>query len=317
MVLAMRHFDAEATRAALSFPALIEALRQMFIEGCEVPQRHQHAVEQDLTLLIMPAWQRGGQNSLLGIKTVSIAPGNADRGLPGLFSSYMLFDAQTGQPLAMLDGNEITSRRTAAASALAASRLAAPSARRLLVVGSGRVAALLPEAYRAGLPALEEIQVWARRPEAAAQLADQWRAQGFNAKAVPDLAAASQQADIISCATLAREPLIRAEWLQPGSHLDLIGGFTPQMREAHSNCFADADLWVDTDEPLRKSGDLLQPLAEGLITPASVRGDLAALCHLTPGAAHQPSRRTVFKSVGTGLEDLAAASLVYGLPLAR
>lgn len=313
----MRHFDAEATRAALPFPALIEALRQMFIEGCEVPQRHQHSVGQDLTLLIMPAWQRGGKNPLLGIKTVSIAPGNADRGLPGLFSSYSLFDATSGQPLALMDGNEITSRRTAASSALAASRLAAPSARRLLVVGSGRVATLLPEAYRACLPGLEEIQVWARRPEVAAQLADRWCAQGFNARAVPDLAAASKQADIISCATLAREPLIQAEWLQPGSHLDLIGGFTPQMREAQSKCFADADLWVDTDEALRKSGDLLRPLAEGLITPASVRGDLATLCHLTPGAAHQPSRRTVFKSVGTGLEDLAAASLVYGLPLGR
>lgn len=310
----MQHLDAEATRAALPFPALIEALRQLFIEGCEVPQRHQHVIGQDLRLLIMPAWQSGG---LLGIKTVSIAPGNADRGLPGLFSSYTLFDAQTGQPLAMLDGNEITSRRTAAASALAASRLAAPSARRLLVVGSGRVAALLPEAYRAALPGLEEIQVWARRPEAAVQIAHQWRAQGFNARAVPDLAGACKQADIISCATLAREPLIQAEWLQPGSHLDLIGGFTPQMREAHSSCFAEAELWVDTDEALRKSGDLLQPLAEGLITPASVRGDLATLSRLAPGAAHPPSRRTVFKSVGTGLEDLAAASLVYGLPLPR
>ncbi|MDI4631613.1 ornithine cyclodeaminase family protein [Pelomonas sp. V22] len=307
----MRHFDAEATRAALPFPALIEALRQLFVEGCEVPQRHQHAVGQDLTLLIMPAWQSGG---LLGIKTVSIAPGNADRGLPGLFSSYTLFDAQTGQPLAMLDGNEITSRRTAAASALAASRLASPAARRLLVVGSGRVAALLPEAYRAALPGLEEIQVWARRPEAAEQIAEHWRALGIEAQAVSDLAAACRQADIISCATLAREPLIQAGWLRPGSHLDLIGGFTPQMREAHSNCFADAELWVDTDEALCKSGDLLQPLAEGLITPASVRGDLAALSRLAPGTAHKADQRTVFKSVGTGLEDLAAACLAFAQP---
>lgn len=304
----MRHFDAEATRAALPFPALIEALRQTFLEGCEVPQRHQHAVGQDLTLLIMPAWQRGG---LLGIKTVSIAPGNAAEGLPGLFSSYSLFDATCGRPLAMLDGNEITSRRTAAASALAASRLAGPTASALLVVGSGRVAALLPEAYRAALPGLSEIAVWARRPEAAAALVAQWRAVGIKATAVPDLAEACRQADIVSCATLAREPLIQAEWLKAGSHLDLIGGFTPQMREAHSNCFANAQLWVDTDEALRKSGDLLQPLAEGIISPASVSGDLRVLCGLAPGAAHRSGQRSVFKSVGTGLEDLAAARLVY------
>lgn len=304
----MRHFDAEATRAALPFPALISALERMFIEGCEVPQRHQHQLGQDLTLLIMPAWQLGG---LLGIKTVSIAPGNANQGLPGLFSSYSLFDAKTGQPLAMLDGNEITSRRTAAASALAASRLANPASSTLLVVGSGRVAALLPEAYRAAMPGLKRMLVWARRPEAAKELVEQWQALGIEATAADDLAQACAEADIVSCATLAREPLIRAEWLKPGSHLDLIGGFTPQMREAHSNCFVDADLWVDTDEALRKSGDLLQPLAEGLITPASVRGDLAALCRLAPGAAHQTGQRSVFKSVGTGLEDLAAARLVY------
>lgn len=304
----MRHFDAEATRAALPFPALISALERMFIEGCEVPQRHQHQLGQDLTLLIMPAWQLGG---LLGIKTVSIAPGNAEQGLPGLFSSYSLFDASTGQPLAMLDGNEITSRRTAAASALAASRLANPASSTLLVVGSGRVAALLPAAYRAAMPGLKRVLVWARRPEAAKELVEQWQALGIEATVADDLAPACAQADIVSCATLAREPLIRAEWLKPGSHLDLIGGFTPQMREAHSDCFVDAALWVDTDEALRKSGDLLQPLAEGVITPASVRGDLAALCRLAPGAAHQANKRSVFKSVGTGLEDLAAARLVY------
>lgn len=304
----MRHFDAEATRAALPFTALIEALRQMFVEGCEVPQRHQHQLGQDLTLLIMPAWQLG---ALLGIKTVSIAPGNAEHGLPGLFSSYTLFDASTGQPLAMMDGNEITSRRTAAASALAASRLADPASRHLLVVGSGRVASLLPDAYRAALPGIGQVSVWARRPEAAQPLVEQWRGIGIEANAVPELADACRQADIVTCATLAREPLIRAEWLKPGSHLDLIGGFTPQMREAHASCFVNAELWVDTDEALRKSGDLLQPLTEGLITPACIRGDLAKLCRLAPGAAHQPGQRSVFKSVGTGLEDLAAARLVY------
>lgn len=302
----MKTFDTATTRQTLAFKPLIAALEQMFIKGCEVPARHVHSVGEALTTLIMPAWQTG---RYLGIKTVNIAPGNAARGLPGLFSSYLLFDARTGQPLACIDGNEITSRRTAAASALAASRLAQPDSRTLLVVGGGRVARLLPEAYRSALPSIDQVLVWNRRPEAAAALAAELGA-GTEALAVPDLAAAVARADIISCATLATEPIIRGDWLQPGSHLDLIGGFTPQMREADDACFAGASLWVDTDEALRKSGDLLHPLAAGVITAADVRGTLAELCRQRVGR-HSAGERTVFKSVGTALEDLAAAILVY------
>ncbi|MCU7376531.1 ornithine cyclodeaminase family protein [Paucibacter sp. O1-1] len=307
----MQTFDDHATRRALAFAPLIAALERLFISGCEVPPRHVHSIAGDqgqglLTTLIMPAWLPG---RYLGIKTVNIAPGNTALGLPGLFSSYLLYDASTGRPLASIDGNEITSRRTAAASALAASRLARPDARSLLVVGAGRVAALLPEAYRAVLPSIERVRVWTRRPEAAAALAGQLGA-GIDIEAVPDLARAVAEADIVSCATLATEPLIRGEWLRPGSHLDLIGSFTPAMREADDACFAGASLWVDTDEALRKSGDLLQPLASGVIGAADVRGDLAALCRLRSGRT-SANERTVFKSVGSALEDLAAAMLVY------
>ncbi|MCX2863895.1 ornithine cyclodeaminase family protein [Paucibacter sp. PLA-PC-4] len=309
----MQIFDADATRRPLAFPPLMAALERLFISGCEVPPRHVHSIGgaqgQDLlTTLIMPAWLPG---RYLGIKTVNIAPGNTALGLPGLFSSYLLFDATTGQPLASMAGDEITSRRTAAASALAASRLALPDARSLLVLGAGRVAALLPEAYRAALPTIERVRVWTRRPEAAAALAGQLGADtDVDIEAVTDLARAVAEADIVSCATLATEPLIRGEWLRPGSHLDLIGSFTPAMREADDACFAGASLWVDTDEALRKSGDLLRPLASGVISPDHVRGDLAALCRLRSGRT-SASERTVFKSVGSALEDLAAAMLVY------
>lgn len=315
----MKVFDADATRAALPAGALIDALRAMFAAGCEVPARHVHAIADAAgasagTLLLMPAWAPGG---VLGIKTVSIFPGNAALGLPALHSSYLLLDARTGAPLAQLDGNEITSRRTAAASALAASYLAPPDARRLLVVGAGRVARLLPEAYRAVRP-VEQVDVWARRPGTALALAVELRADGFAAAAVSDLAAAAHAADIVSCATLATKPVVQGAWLRAGTHLDLIGSFTPALREADDACFAGARLFVDTEEALIKSGDLLGPMARGVFAAGDVAATLEQLCRGereidSERAAARPSR-TVFKSVGSALEDLAAAMLVAGLP---
>lgn len=313
----MHHFDRDTTRLALPFDRLIPALRDLFVAGCEVPLRHTHSLPgagdpggTANTVLIMPAWQPG---KFMGIKTVNIFPGNSARGLPGLFSTYMLYDAQTGQPLAQIDGNEITSRRTAAASALAASYMAPPEARTLLVVGCGRVGSLIPAAYRAVLP-IEHVLLWDRTPAHADALAQRLRAEGIDASAAPDLQAAVGQADVVSCATLATTPLVQGHWLRPYSHLDLIGSFTPLMREADDACFAGARLVVDTPEALQKSGELLGPMSRGVFTADSVAGTLADLCRGTRPGRLDPTGRTVFKSVGTALEDLAAAMLVWGRP---
>jgi ornithine cyclodeaminase/alanine dehydrogenase-like protein (mu-crystallin family) len=305
----MRQVDAQATRRALPFGALIAALDDLFVAGCEVPARHVHSIggaagEQG-KVLIMPAWA----GRYMGIKTVNIFPANAARGLPGLFSTYILYDAATGEPLAQIDGNEITSRRTAAASALAARFLAREDASHLLVVGSGRVARLLPSAYRE-VRAIREVTVWSRDPDAASRLAADLSADGFDARASGDLEAAVRRADIVTCATLATEPLIRGEWLQAGSHLDLIGGFTPQMREADDACFAGARVFVDTAEALQKSGDLLGPMSRGVFAPADIGATLEALCRGQHAGRRDARERTVFKSVGSALEDLAAAMLV-------
>jgi ornithine cyclodeaminase/alanine dehydrogenase-like protein (mu-crystallin family) len=303
----LRLLDAAATRAALPFERLIPALRALFAQGCEVPRRHVHELP-GVTSLLMPAWQAGG---FYGVKVVNVAPGNAARGLPGLHASYLLHDAATGAPLALIDGDQITARRTVAASALAASYLARPDARHLLVVGAGRVAALLPEAYRAVRP-IERVTVWARRPDAAAALAADWRALGFDATPADDLATAVRAADIVSCATLATEPLVRGAWLAEGSHLDLIGSFTPAMREADDDAFRGATLAVDTEEALQKSGELLVPMAHGVFAATDVRATLADLCAGRATGRATAAERTVFKSVGTALEDLAAAMLAYG-----
>ena len=306
----MRFIGAADTRAALPFGALIDALHGLFKEGCEVPLRHTHLLKGSAgegSVLIMPAWRA---DKHLGIKTVSVFPGNAERGLPALFSTYVLYDAQTGEPLAQMDGNEITARRTAAASALAARYLARADAKRLLVVGAGTVAALLAPAYREVLP-IEQVEVWARDAAKAEALVLSLTEQGIAAKAVLDLAGAAARADVVSCATFATQPLIRGAWLQAGAHLDLIGSFTPAMREADEACFAGASVFVDTPEAVQKSGDLIVPISLGVIAASDVRGTLAALCRGDVPGRQTATERTVFKSVGNALEDLAAATLVW------
>lgn len=308
----MQILDAASTRTPLSFDRLVPALKAAFAADTTVPLRHVHQVQVGPdagTVLIMPAWSEAG---FMGIKTVNIWPGNSARGLPGLHANYILYDARTGVPLALMDGDEITSRRTAAAAALGASFLARADARRLLVLGTGRVARLLPAAMAQVRPGIDEVMVWNHRPEGAQKLAAQWRAEGVNAQAMPDLQAAVRRADIVSCATLSTAPLVQGDWLAPGSHLDLIGSFTPQMREADPSCFGGgARTFVDTEEALKKSGDLLDAMAGGQLRADAVQATLAQLCKGERTGRTSAEERTVFKAVGSALEDLAAATLVW------
>ncbi|WP_284334665.1 ornithine cyclodeaminase family protein [Comamonas sp. NoAH] len=300
------------TEHHLPFPALLNAMEQMFVQGCEVPLRHNHAIpgstpDSNGILLLMPAWQTGQR---LGVKTVSIFPGNHAHGLPGLHSVYILYNANTGQPLAVLDGDTITSRRTAAASALAARWLSRPDAQNLLVVGTGRVASLLPQAYGC-VRDIQCIEVWNRSPASAHALVERLRAQGMNAQHTPDLEAAVRRADIVSCATLSTAPLIRGEWLQPGCHLDLIGSFTPAMRESDGECLRKASVFADTTEALIKAGDLLSAIEEGAWAKERLIATLEQLCRSQHPGRRNADEITLFKSVGSALEDLAAASLAY------
>lgn len=305
----MKIFDQKQTRAALAFDTLIPALKDAFLNGCHVPLRHVHQIKGDtstMTSLIMPAWIEGGY---MGIKTVNIAPGNSQLGKPGLHSTYLLYDATTGEPLALMDGDEITSRRTAGASALAASYLAREDASRLLIVGSGRVASLMTDAYLAVRP-IQSVQVWNTREASAQRLVQTLQERGINASLATDLPEAVRNADIVSCATLATEPIVQGKWLQAGSHLDLIGSFTPDMREAHDDAFIDARLYIDTEEALMKAGELLGPMSRNVFTAGDVVGTLTDLATGRCAGRGTKEERTVFKSVGTALEDLAAATLV-------
>ena len=308
----MQIIDQAQTANHLPFAQLINSLEQMFIAGCDVPLRHNHAIKNpnasdDGILLLMPAWQQGER---MGVKTVSIFPGNQAKRLPGLHSVFILYSATTGAPLAVLDGDVITSRRTAAASALAARWLARPDAKKLMVVGAGRVASLLPDAYRC-VRDIETVHVWDIRPEAAIAMVERLRAQGVDAHHAADLEQGVRQADIITCATLSTAPLILGDWLQPGAHLDLIGGFTPTMRESDDACFARGTVFVDTTEALMKAGDILDPIASGAWAKEQLAATLEDLCRGTHPGRKSSDEITVYKAVGTALEDVAAASLAY------
>jgi len=303
--------DPNQTRQALAWDALIAALAAMFKTGCVMPVRHHHSVavpgEADATLLLMPAWQPG---AYVGVKLVSVFPDNHLRSLPAIHGSYLLSSGRTGELLAVIDGGELTARRTAAASALAASHLAREDASSLLVVGTGRLSVNLVEAHSRVRP-ITEVVIWGRDRAKAEQAVSEARALGYTADVAEDLEAAARQADIISCATLSRAPLIRGAWLKPGSHLDLIGAFNKDMRESDDEAVRRARVFVDTRAgAFAEAGDLLQPMAAGVINADHVVAELSELVGGTEGR-RSAEEITLFKSVGAALEDLAGAILAY------
>lgn len=305
--------DETATREALPWPALIEALRAMFRDGCEMPVRHHHDFkvpgEADGTLLLMPAWTAGRH---LGVKLATVVPGNGARGLPAVMASYLLCDARTGALLAVVDGGELTARRTAAASALAADWLARPGARHLVVVGTGRLAPNLAAAHASVRP-LSRVSVWGRDPAKAAATAERIAADlDILARPVDDLRKAVESADIVSCATLAEEPVVRGDWLPDGCHLDLVGAFKPTMRESDDAAMRRARVFVDTRAgACREAGDIVRALASGALTPERIEADLFELARRTLPLPRADTDITLFKSVGAALEDLAGAVLAH------
>lgn len=321
--LTMQILDQDQVAARLPYAPLIQALRQAFQDGATVPPRHHHTVESGSgspgTLLLMPAWTTGAP---LVVKIVTVFPDNGERGLPAVMGTVLVLEGETGRPLALLDGGELTARRTAAASALAADLLAHPEATDLLVVGTGRMARELVRAHQV-VRSLTRIGIWGRSSDRARALVDELRtaeAVGVNGgptpplpslRVVQDLQEAVQGADMVSCATLSSTPLVQGDWLKPGAHLDLVGAFTPRMREADARAVARSRVFVDTREgALKEGGDLLMAGLEGSFQPEDIVAELRELCLETQRGRRTSDEITLFKSVGTALEDLAAARLV-------
>ena len=309
----MKTLTKQELASLLPYDELIEALRNGFKQGAEAPLRHSHQIktngENENSLLIMPCWQTGRR---LGIKTVIVCPDNHKQGLGAVQASYMLLDATTGIPLAQMDGDELTVRRTSSASALASTILSNPEASKLLMMGAGKLAPHMISAHAAARN-LKEIIIWSRDHEQAKKLAEK-----LNHKLNADVAVVDNpkeyayEADIISSATLATDPIIKGAWLNPNKqqHIDIVGGYTYAMREADNDVLKGAAIYVDTFAgAMAEAGDILRPIEEGIITKDDVIGDLFTM--VGDNFQKQNIKRTVFKSVGTALEDLVGANLAY------
>jgi alanine dehydrogenase len=312
----VRHYDAAAIRARLPWPRLLAALDAALAADVAAPLRTNHAIDVPgmpaASLLLMPAWRTGRR---IGVKLVTVFPGNRERGERAVAALYVLFDARDGRVLALLDGEELTARRTAGASAYAAARLARADARHLVMVGAGGAARALVEAHCVVRP-IERVSLWSRTAvhaeAAAARMADA----GLPVRACRDLEAAVRSADIVSCATLATAPLVHGAWLAPGAHLDLVGAFKAHMRETDDAAMQRADLIVvdERTAALAEGGDVVQALASGAIPATKIAAELRDFARGAHPGRTSDAQVTVFKSVGFALEDLAAAEAVYDAP---
>jgi ornithine cyclodeaminase/alanine dehydrogenase-like protein (mu-crystallin family) len=302
--------DAEISEH-LEYKKLIEALREIFQSEYTLPVRHHHfyktAAGDENTLILMPVWN----SEFMGLKQVTVAPTNTKDHMPSIFAQYILSDSKTGKPLAYMNASELTARRTACTSALAASYLCREDAANLLIVGGGAVAKHLAQAHLA-VRNFKKVSIWMRNPAKMEAFVANLKAQGIPAVAVTDLEESARQADLIACATLSKTPIIKGEWLKPGTHLDLIGSHKPSTRETDDEAIRKSSIFVDSRAgALYETGELALPIAAGIITEKEVKADIVELIKgIHPGRTSS-EELTLFKSAGLAIEDLAAALLVY------
>ncbi|HYL32656.1 MAG TPA: ornithine cyclodeaminase family protein [Stellaceae bacterium] len=303
----MRAFGWSEAVDVLEFPSLIEALRQAFRSADTIaPQPTRHTIPTphgaSAALQLNPAWRIGDK---FGVKIT--AAFDATGSEPVAEGAYVLFEAHTGKPLAVFDAAALTARRTAAASALAASYLARPDCERLLIIGSGLLAPHLLAAHASVRP-IRNVLVWDRDTGAAERLAHRLTQRTLKVAATDDLQRAVNGAHIVCCIAAEAGPVLKGHWLPLGVHLDLVGGAAPALREADDETLHRARVFVDTrDAALAEAGDLVQPIRAGTFNPDDVAGDLFDLTRGTRAGRRFHDQITLFKSVGHALEDLAAA----------
>lgn len=307
----MFHFNAQTIEALFSYKEFIPLLGEYFTKDIKSPARPHYPIENNHgdpnMLLLMPAWQ---VDNFIGIKIITVFKDNGTKGLNTINGTYLLIDGKTGQPISTFDATSITSKRTAATSALAASYLAKPESKTHTMLGTGQLCNELILAYTSIFP-IEKINIWGRNLGKATTKVEQLKSLNIHAKVVEDKPKILADSDIISAATYSKTPIVEGEFISPGTHVDLVGSYLPDYREADDEVIKKARLFIDTSAALHETGDLIIPINQGVIEESDISGTLIELCKGQIPGRKDKREITFFKSVGYALEDLAIAIYLY------
>jgi len=305
----MHMIDNETVHRLLPYDALIAALREAHRAG-SMPLSRSLLVDEPAAgtnkFLSLVAWAAA---DVIAVKLVGVFPDNLSLPAPepSVQGLVALFNGRTGAPLLVADGAAMTFRKTAADSGLGATFLARADAKALLVVGAGGLAPHVVLAHRAARPSIHRVLIWNRTFDRAARLAASLTLEGASVEAVADLDEAVAEADVISCVTMATEPLVHGARLRPGTHVDLIGAYLPEMREADDDVVRRARVFVDTRVNSTHSGDNAEPIARGLLSPEAIQADLFDLCSLRHAGRANAEDITMYKNCGGAHLDLFTA----------
>ncbi|MFD2099650.1 ornithine cyclodeaminase family protein [Flagellimonas iocasae] len=308
--------DAAFIEQNTHFPDLINALEVAFAQKAAlVPMRHHHdfpnpPVGKESTLLLMPAWNPGKE---AGVKIATVSPANGQFNLPAIQGIYIYLDALKGSINALLEAKSLTVKRTAAASALASKFLSRANSKTMLMIGTGALSPNLIRAH-ASIRPIEQVYVWGRDFKKAERICSILKDEKFSITPIKQIEDKIGQVDVISSATLSSTSLVLGKYLKPGQHLDLVGAYRTDMREADDEAILKSEVFVDTFEGgLKEGGDIVIPLKNGVIQKADVKSDLFEMTAKKHIGRENDDQITFFKSVGHALEDLTAATYYYNL----
>ncbi len=310
----MQWISNETIREVINYKELIIALETAFKEQQIVsPPKTMNTYagvsgSQENTFLYMPAWENG---KYVGCKLITTTPANSNTIDPYVNGVYILFDATRGKPLISMDAKLITNIRTAATSALAASKLIRPDAKSLLVLGNGAISPFFIEAHQV-VHQYETIYLWGRNFDKSKQVVSQLTSD-FSTKiiAIDTYKDKLKIVDVISCITSATSPLIHQSELGQGQHLDLAGSFTHDMHEVGSDVISSSSVYTDNlDTTPYHAGEIVTAVHESVFALEDIKGDLAQLCQKEGSSRRSAMETTLFKSTGMALEDLVIAGML-------
>ena len=308
----MKTIGPEEVHAALSYPALVDALQETFSGEFNMPPRNvflldEHSGSND-AFAVLPSWN----TDLIGVKAFTYFPSNSEP-YKSLYSKILLFDRAHGEPLALVDGTTVTFWRTAGISGLATRLLAREDAENLLLLGTGNLAKYIIRANASVRP-LKRVSVWGRTPSNAAQIVDEMSSEleGVEVIVATDLEDSCRKADIIVSATASHEPLVMGDWITEGTHTDFIGNHHADKRECDTPLVLKSRVYADSyANCFKEAGEILVPISEGVFQKDDVVADLSEMCDGSGPLRQNDDEITLFKSIGMGISDLVGAGLAY------